>query len=114
MPARCAVSVLQKMRWAPAGPTLGAAAQERVFCRAWGLQSAACVLPLALELQGEAIAFTSEGQNYLTLSEGSNPPVYEYRRVSAVSVLSIPGVIGLVGCLSVLGTRVCWRGKSVR
>ena len=69
------------------------------------MQSVACILPLALELQGEAIAFSSEGQNYFTLSEGSNPPIYEYRRVPSVPVMSFSAVIGLVGCLSVLGTR---------
>lgn len=67
------------------------------------MESAACVLPLALELQGEAIAFASGGQNYLTVSEGSNPPVYEYRRVSVVSGLGIYGILGLMGGLAALG-----------
>jgi hypothetical protein len=39
-----------------------------------------CLTPLANELQGEALAFTADGNGYLTTSEGTNPPLYFYAR----------------------------------
>ena len=39
-----------------------------------------CLTPLANEPQGEALAFTADGNGYLTTSEGSNPPIYYYAR----------------------------------
>lgn len=37
-----------------------------------------CTVPLAMELQGEAIAFAAEGLAYYTVSEGETPPLYRY------------------------------------
>ena len=37
-----------------------------------------CTGPLPLEIQGEAIAFRSDGRGYVTLSEGSNPVLHTY------------------------------------
>ena len=40
----------------------------------------ACRMPYAIEPQGEAIAFTSNADAYLTLSEGIGAPVYRFAR----------------------------------
>lgn len=37
-----------------------------------------CTVPLAMELQGEAIGFAAEGLAYYTVSEGPTPPLYLY------------------------------------
>ncbi|MBC8263208.1 MAG: metallophosphoesterase, partial [Anaerolineales bacterium] len=39
---------------------------------------AACAAPLAVEPQGEAIAFAADNLGYFTISEGTNQPVYFY------------------------------------
>jgi hypothetical protein len=39
---------------------------------------APCTVPLAMETQGEAIAFAAEGLAYFTVSEGETPPLYRY------------------------------------
>ena len=39
-----------------------------------------CRIPLSVEPHGEAIAFTAEGDGYITVSEGSRPPLSFYRR----------------------------------
>ena len=38
-----------------------------------------CPLPLKVEPQGEAIAFSPDGHFYYTLSEGVNQPIYRFR-----------------------------------
>ncbi len=48
-----------------------------------------CLTPLANELQGEALAFTSDGNGYLTTSEGSRPPIYIYSRQPRLTCLPI-------------------------
>jgi PKD repeat protein len=37
-----------------------------------------CTVPLAMEVQGEAIGFAAEGLAYYTVSEGETPPLYMY------------------------------------
>lgn len=39
-----------------------------------------CAVPLAMEMQGEAIAFAGTGIDYFTTSEGASPPLYRYVR----------------------------------
>ena len=41
---------------------------------------AACDVPVAMELQGEAIGFAAAGLDYFTTSEGASPPLYLYTR----------------------------------
>ena len=38
-----------------------------------------CPLPLRVEPQGEAMAFSPDGHFYYTLSEGVNQPIYRFR-----------------------------------
>nr|MBC8447313.1 metallophosphoesterase [Chloroflexota bacterium] len=40
----------------------------------------ACTVPLAVEPQGEAIAFAADGLGYFTTSEGASQPVYFYEK----------------------------------
>jgi hypothetical protein len=40
----------------------------------------ACTVPLAVEPQGEAIAFAADGLGYFTISEGASQPVYFYEK----------------------------------
>ena len=40
-----------------------------------------CALPLRLELQGEALGFSSDGSAYFTVSEGNNQPIYTFPRL---------------------------------
>jgi hypothetical protein len=40
----------------------------------------ACPVPLAVEPQGEAIAFAADGLGYYTVSEGTSQPVYFYEK----------------------------------
>ena len=40
--------------------------------------TAACAGPVPIEIQGEAIAFGSDGRGYVTLSEGTNPTLHTY------------------------------------
>jgi len=35
-------------------------------------------VPLAMEIQGEAIGFAAEGIAYFTVSEGETPPLYRF------------------------------------
>lgn len=42
--------------------------------------SPACVVPLARELQGEAIGFSPDGQSYYTIAEGRHPTIFRYSR----------------------------------
>lgn len=37
-----------------------------------------CEAPLGMELQGESIAFTGEGDDYLTISEGLQAPIHRF------------------------------------
>ena len=37
-----------------------------------------CAGPLPIEVQGEAIAFRTDGRGYVTLSEGTNPVLHTY------------------------------------
>ncbi len=39
-----------------------------------------CEVPLAMEMQGEAIGFAAAGTDYYTTSEGEKPPLYRYVR----------------------------------
>ncbi len=39
-----------------------------------------CKVPLAVELQGEALSFAAQGGGYYTVSEGKNPPLYVFAR----------------------------------
>ena len=39
-----------------------------------------CPLPLRIEIQGEALGFTSDGSGYYTVSEGNNQPIHGYSR----------------------------------
>lgn len=39
-----------------------------------------CSVPLAMEMQGEAIGFAGAGIDYFTTSEGESPPLYRYVR----------------------------------
>lgn len=54
----------------PAGATVGDT-----------LTSAGWSVPVASEPQGEAICFDDSGLNYLTVSEGSQPPIYHFQRI---------------------------------
>lgn len=45
------------------------------------LASPGCPMPLALETQGEAIGFVSDGTGYLTVSEGFQPTLSLYREL---------------------------------
>jgi len=47
------------------------------------LTSTGCLVPLALEPQGEAICFNQYGCGYFTVSEGTSQPIYSYRRAWA-------------------------------
>lgn len=40
--------------------------------------STPCTVPLAMEIQGEAIAFAAEGITYYTVSEGDTPPLFRF------------------------------------
>jgi PKD repeat protein len=40
--------------------------------------STPCTVPLAMEIQGEAIAFAAEGLTYYTVSEGETPPLFRF------------------------------------
>ncbi len=40
----------------------------------------ACTVPLAVEPQGEAIAFAADGLGYYTVSEGNFQPIYSYEK----------------------------------
>ena len=44
--------------------------------RVRAIESAPCVVPVAGEAQGEAIAWTRSGEGYLTVSEGANPDLH--------------------------------------
>ena len=47
-------------------------------------------VPLALEMQGEAVAFDAEGRNYFSVSEGLHASLYFYERVpEPVSLLAL-------------------------
>jgi hypothetical protein len=39
-----------------------------------------CPIPLANEVQGEALGFSADGNDYYTVSEGSSIPIYFYKR----------------------------------
>lgn len=45
---------------------------------AQAFMSTPCTVPLAMEIQGEAIAFAAEGQAYYTVSEGETPPLFTF------------------------------------
>jgi PKD repeat protein len=45
---------------------------------AQAFMSTPCTVPLAMEIQGEAIAFASEGLTYYTVSEGETPPLFRF------------------------------------
>jgi hypothetical protein len=47
---------------------------------AQALAHAPCAVPLHRELQGEAIAFSSDGRSYFTVSEGRHPTLYSFVR----------------------------------
>ena len=56
----------------------------RMWLRPQGLplaqafMSTPCTVPLAMEIQGEAIAFAAEGLTYYTVSEGETPPLFRF------------------------------------
>lgn len=56
----------------------------RVWSRAKGtalaqaFMSPPCTVPLAMEIQGEAVAFAAEGVTYYTVSEGDTPPLFQF------------------------------------
>ncbi|HEY0139053.1 MAG TPA: PKD domain-containing protein [Nannocystis sp.] len=41
---------------------------------------AGCEVPVAMEMQGEAIGFAAQGLDYYTTSEGAQPPLYRFTR----------------------------------
>lgn len=47
---------------------------------ALAIEREACPIPLALESQGETLAFTPDGQGYFTVSEGDFSALYYYAR----------------------------------
>ena len=67
------------------------------------LQKPRCTTFLALEPQGEAIAFTPDGQAFITLSEGTGQPIYQYTVIPATSLLGPSGVGLLAGFLTLTG-----------
>lgn len=69
------------------------------------MQSPPCNLTLTPEPQGEAIAFTADGKNFITLSEGTNQPIYEYRRIPTASLFYPSGTLLLAGLLTLSGYR---------
>ncbi|MEE3326076.1 MAG: PE-PGRS family protein [Myxococcota bacterium] len=69
------------------------------------LQGPRCTTTLTLEPQGEAITFTPDGQNFITLSEGTNQPIYEYRRIPTTSLFGPPGIALLAGLLALGGAH---------
>jgi PKD repeat protein len=44
-----------------------------------------CEVPVAMEMQGEAVAFAAEGLDYFTLSEGAARPLYRFARLGRVT-----------------------------
>ncbi len=66
------------------------------------MQNTPCSLTLIPEPQGEAIAFTADGKNFITLSEGTNQPIYEYRRIPAASLFGPPGTVLFMGLLTLV------------
>ena len=58
-----------------------------------------CLTPLEDEPQGEALAFTADGNGYLTVSEGILPPVYLYSHQYELSVSLQGGGSGTVTSL---------------
>jgi hypothetical protein len=42
------------------------------------MAAAPCAVPVANEVQGEAIAFHTNGRGYVTLSEGANPTLHNF------------------------------------
>jgi hypothetical protein len=54
------------------------------------LQGTPCEAPAADEPQGEAVAFTSAGDAYLTVSEGSSPPVHRVELAEPVATTVPP------------------------
>ncbi|MFP8873632.1 MAG: hypothetical protein VCB42_03640, partial [Myxococcota bacterium] len=54
-----------------------------------------CEVPIAPEPQGEAISFTWDGKNYITLSEMVHQPIFLYLRAPQVPDLSSLGVFSL-------------------
>ncbi|MCH2185659.1 PE-PGRS family protein [Myxococcota bacterium] len=69
------------------------------------LQNTPCNLMLTPEPQGEAIAFTADGQAFITLSEGNTQPIYEYRRIPVASLFYPPGTLLLAGLLTLVAYR---------
>lgn len=59
------------------------------------LQRDPLLLPLAVEPQGEALAFTADNGCYFTLSEGTQQPLYRYDRADALRAewLLAPGAM---------------------
>lgn len=56
---------------------------HRAVDGAWwtAIATAGCPVPVALEIQGEAIAFTADGTSYLTISEGIHPTIHVHRQL---------------------------------
>ena len=48
--------------------------------------NSSCSVPIEIEPQGEALAFTADGYGYLTVSEGINQPIYFYAQQFELSV----------------------------
>ena len=69
------------------------------------LQKPRCTKNLTLEPQGEAIAFAPDGQAFITLSEGTGQPIYEYRIIPATSLLGPAGLPLLAGLLVLAGVH---------
>jgi hypothetical protein len=66
--------------------SFSAPAEGRYWIRAPGtnlwdaFSQSPCLTPVVSEPQGEALAFSGDGNGYLTTSEGSTPPIYFYVR----------------------------------
>jgi len=69
------------------------------------MQSTPCTVTLTPEPQGEAIAFTADGKNLITLSEGTNQPIYEYRWVPTASLFGPPGTVLFMGLVTLVAYR---------
>eukprot|EP00439_Symbiodinium_sp_Y106_P055752 s409_g7.t1 len=71
-----------------------------------GLRIPACYVNKADERQGEAIAFGKNGDHYITVSEGRNPPVWyfslpgRYQQALATSIATEPRVLRLLAIAS--------------
>jgi hypothetical protein len=88
-----ASALVRGVGWLPTGGDIsrdGALIVIRTYASVWvwprepsqtvaeALAGRACEAPSALEAQGEAIAFLTDGDGYFTVSEGANPTLYRF------------------------------------